>query len=147
MQILDDFERAVDAGKTKHDFDILYKGVEMIYKDLKEFLKQKGLKEIEAKGKPFNPHEHEAMMQEERDNYPEDHIVEEFQKGYTLNGRIIRPAKVKVAKRAKGVPRSEDSPKGDEVEERPDDESRTRAERSEASPKGTNDENQEVHNE
>lgn len=99
LKILDDFERAVEAGKHKHDFDILYKGVEMIWKDLKEFLKQKGLKEIETKGKPFNPHEHEAMMQEETGEHPEDHVVEEFQKGYILNGRVIRPAKVKVSKK------------------------------------------------
>ena len=99
LKILDDFERAVEAGKSKHDFDILYKGVEMIWNDLKEFLKQKGLKEIEAKGKPFNPHEHEAMMQEERDDEPEGHVVEEFQKGYKLNDRVIRPAKVKVSKK------------------------------------------------
>ena len=99
LKIIDDFERAVEAGKTKHDFDVLYKGIEMIYKDFKEFLKQKGLKEIEARGKPFNPNEHEAMMQEETDEHPEDCVVEEFQKGYTFNGRVIRPAKVKVAKK------------------------------------------------
>ena len=99
MQILDDFERAVDSGKTKHDFDVLYKGIEMIYGDLRGFLKEKGLKEIEAEGKPFNPNEHEAMMQEETDKHPEDYVVEEFQKGYTLNGRVIRPSKVKVAKK------------------------------------------------
>ena len=98
LKILDDFERAVEAGKTKHDFEILYKGVEMIWKDLKEFLKKKGLTEIDAKGKPFNPHEHEAMMQEESKDYPEDHVIEELQKGYMLNGRVIRPAKVKVSK-------------------------------------------------
>jgi len=99
LKILDDFERAVEAGKVKHDFDTLYKGIEMIHKDLRGFLKEKGVKEIEAKGKLFNPNEHEAMMQEETDKHPEDHIVEEFQKGYTLNGRVIRPAKVKVAKK------------------------------------------------
>jgi molecular chaperone GrpE len=99
LNIIDDFERAVEAGKTKHDFDVLYKGIEMIHKDFKEFLKQKGLKEIEAEGKPFNPHEHEAMMQEETDKHPEDYVVEEFQKGYTFNGRVIRPSKVKVAKK------------------------------------------------
>ena len=99
LRIVDDFERAVEAGKTKHDFDVLYKGVEMIWKDLREFLKQKGVKEIEAKGKPFDPHAHEAMMQEEREDCPEDHVIEELQKGYVLNGRVIRPVKVKVAKK------------------------------------------------
>lgn len=101
LKIVDDFERAVEAGKSKHDFDVLYEGIEMIYKDTKEFLKKNGVAEIDAKGKPFNPHEHEAMMQEETDEHPEGHVSEEFQKGYMLNGRIIRPAKVKVAKRAK----------------------------------------------
>ena len=99
MKIIDDFERAVEAGKTKHDFDVLYKGIEMIHNDLKNFLKEEGIKEIEAKGKPFDPHEHEAMMQEETDAHPEDYVIEELQKGYTFNGRVIRPSKVKVAKK------------------------------------------------
>ncbi len=120
LNILDDFERAVKAGKSKHDFDILYKGVEMIWKDMKEFLKKKGVREIDAQGKPFNPHEHEAMMQEERDDYPEDHITEEFQKGYMLNDRIIRPAKVKVSKRPKESPRSPERVEGSEAEGKPE---------------------------
>ena len=99
LKILDDFERAVEAGKKKHDFDVLHKGVELIWIDFKEFLKQKGLEEIEAIGKPFDPHEHEAMMQEETEEHPENYVVEEFQKGYKLNDRVIRPAKVKVAKK------------------------------------------------
>nr|MBU1327602.1 nucleotide exchange factor GrpE [Candidatus Omnitrophota bacterium] len=101
LKILDDFERAVEAGKIKHDFDILYKGIEMIHKDLSDFLKEEGIKEIEAEGKLFNPHEHEAMMQEETGDHPEDYVIEELQKGYTLNGRVIRPSKVKVAKKPK----------------------------------------------
>ena len=104
LKILDDFERAVEAGKTKHDFDILYKGIEMIHNDLRYFLKQQGIEQIEAKGKPFNPHEHEAMMQQETDAHPEDYVIEELQKGYTFNGRVMRPSKVKVAKRPKGAP-------------------------------------------
>jgi molecular chaperone GrpE len=103
LKITDDFERAVEAGRTKHDFDILYKGIEMIHNDLKIFLKEEGIKEIEAKGKPFNPHEHEAMMQEETDAYPEDYVIEELQKGYIFNGRVIRPSKVKVAKKKNSV--------------------------------------------
>ena len=99
LKILDDFERAVEAGKKKHDFDVLHKGIELIWIDFKEFLKQKGLEEIEAKGKPFDPHEHDAMMQEETEEHPENYVVEEFQKGYKLNDRVIRPAKVKVSKK------------------------------------------------
>ena len=62
-------------------------------------MKEEGIKVIEALGKPFNPHEHEALMQEETDAHPEDYVIEELQKGYTLNGRVIRPSKVKVAKK------------------------------------------------
>ncbi|MBU4312018.1 MAG: nucleotide exchange factor GrpE [Candidatus Omnitrophica bacterium] len=120
LNVLDDFERAVKAGKSKHDFDVLYKGIEMIWKDMNEFLKKKGVKEIDTQGKPFNPHEHEAMMQEERDDCPEDHVTEEFQKGYMLNDRIIRPAKVKVSKRPKGAPRSPERVEGSEVEGKPE---------------------------
>jgi len=99
LKILDDFERAVEAGKKKHDFDVLHKGIELIWIDFKEFLKQKGLEEIKAKGKPFDPHEHDAMMQEETEEHPENYVVEELQKGYKLNDRVIRPAKVKVSKK------------------------------------------------
>ncbi|MFH1782298.1 MAG: nucleotide exchange factor GrpE [Candidatus Omnitrophota bacterium] len=99
LKILDDFQRAHEAGKKKHDFEVLYKGVEMIYKDLKDFLSKKGVKEIESIGKPFDPNEHEAMMQCESDDVPEDHVIEEFQKGYMLNGRVIRPSKVKISKK------------------------------------------------
>lgn len=99
LNIVDDFDRAVEAGKSKHDFDVLYKGIEMIHKDMKEFLEKYGVKEIVANGKPFNPNEHEAMMQEESNEHPEDHVVEELQKGYMLNGRVIRPSKVKVSKK------------------------------------------------
>ena len=103
LKILDDFERAVEAGKIKHDFDILYKGIEMIHKDLMGFLKEEGIKEIEAKGRPFNPHEHEAMMQEETDAHPENYVIEELQKGYTFNGRVIRPSKVRLLRSYKGT--------------------------------------------
>lgn len=114
LKILDDFERAVEAGKSKHDFDVLYKGIEMIWKDMREFLSKKGVKEIGARGKLFNPHEHEAMMQEERDDHPEDHVIEELQKGYTMNGRIIRPSKVKVSKKPNAQKNGEKPETGDE---------------------------------
>ena len=90
----------------------------MIHKDLKEFLKQKGVEEIGAEGKPFNPHEHEAMMQEETEEHPEDHVIQELQKGYTLNGRVIRPSKVKVSKQPNKVPvEGEGEQKKDQKEE------------------------------
>jgi molecular chaperone GrpE len=61
-------------------------------------LKEYGTKPIEAEGKLFDPHYHEALMQVENKDVPEHTIVEELQKGYLLNDRVIRTAKVKVSK-------------------------------------------------
>jgi len=99
LNILDDLERSVDAARTKHeDYDAFLKGVEMVMVHVYEMLKKNGVKAIDAKGKTFDPHLHEAMMQEETDKAKEGTIVEEFQKGYMFDGRVIRTSKVKVAK-------------------------------------------------
>ncbi|MFH1062701.1 MAG: nucleotide exchange factor GrpE [Candidatus Omnitrophota bacterium] len=98
IPFVDDFKRAFAAADQTKDFEVLHKGVEMILKHLIELLKQKGVTEIEAVGKKFDPAFHEAMLQVETDEHPEDTIVEEFQKGYLLNDRVLRAAKVKVAK-------------------------------------------------
>lgn len=99
LGILDDLERSVDAAQAKHeDPQAFLKGIEMILAHLYEMLKKKGVKAIESKGKKFDPHIHEALMQEETDKFKEDIITEELQKGYMLEDRVIRTAKVKVAK-------------------------------------------------
>jgi molecular chaperone GrpE len=101
LNILDDLERAVGLAESKHqDLDAFLKGVEMILAHLYEMLKDFGLKPIEAEGKLFDPHYHEAMMQVENKDLPEHTIVEELQKGYLLNDRVIRTAKVKVSKKS-----------------------------------------------
>jgi len=87
LDILDDFELAL-----KHNQD---KGVEMIYSKLYSLLEKKGLKLIKAKGK-FNPEIHEALIQEQGSEG--GIILEELQKGYTLNEKVIRPSKVKISK-------------------------------------------------
>ena len=103
LNILDDLERSVEAARTKHeDYDAFLKGVEMVMAHVYEMLKKNGVKAIDAKSKTFDPHLHEAMMQEETDKAKEGTIVEEFQKGYTFDGRVIRTSKVKVAT-AKGA--------------------------------------------
>jgi len=73
------------------------KGLEMILAHLYDMLKEYGVKPIEAQGKLFDPHYHEALMQTEDKEVPEHTIVEELQKGYLLNDRVIRTAKVKVS--------------------------------------------------
>lgn len=102
LGILDDLERSIEAAQTKHeDPQAFLKGIEMILAHLYEMLKKKGIKPIEAKGKKFDPHLHEALMQEESDKFDEDAVMEEFQKGYTLEDRVIRTSKVKVATKKK----------------------------------------------
>jgi molecular chaperone GrpE len=100
LNVLDDLERAVELAQTKHqDMPAFLKGVEMILAHLYETLKEYGVKPIEAQGKLFDPHFHEALMQVEDKNLPEHTIVEELQKGYLLNDRVIRTTKVKVSKK------------------------------------------------
>ena len=99
LSVLDDLERSVEAAKTKHeDYDAFLKGIEMVMAHVYEMLKKNHVKPIEAKGKMFDPNLHEVLMQEETDKAKEGTVVEEFQKGYTLDGRVIRTSKVKVAK-------------------------------------------------
>ena len=101
LNILDDLERTVELAQTKHqDLPAFLKGVEMILAHLYEMLKEYGLKPIEAEGKVFDPHYHEALMQIENKDVPEQTIVEELQKGYLLNDRVIRTSKVKVSKKS-----------------------------------------------
>jgi molecular chaperone GrpE len=100
LNILDDLERSVSLAEThKEDLTAFLKGVEMILAHLYEMLKEYGLKPIEAEGKIFDPHYHEALLQVENKELPEHTVVEELQKGYLLNERVIRTAKVKVSKK------------------------------------------------
>jgi len=100
LNILDDLERAVDLAESKHqDLAAFLKGVEMILAHLYDMVKEYGVKPIEAEGKLFDPNFHEALMQVEDNTKPEHTIVEELQKGYLLNDRVIRTAKVKVSKK------------------------------------------------
>ncbi len=98
LSVLDDLERSVEAARSKHeDYAAFLKGVEMVMAHIYEMLKENGVKPIDTKGKMFDPHCHEVLMQEENDKAPEGMVLEEFQKGYFLGDRIVRTAKVKVA--------------------------------------------------
>ena len=99
LGILDDLDRSVDAASQKHeDYEAFLKGVEMILAHIYDLLKKNRVEIIETKSKKFDPNFHEALLQVETNDYPEGSIVEELQRGYTMNGRVIRTAKVKVAK-------------------------------------------------
>ena len=97
---IDNLERAENASAETKNFDALVEGVNMILRNLKYMLSEEGVEEVEAdKGVQFNPYEHQAMMTEEKDNLDNDVIVQVFQKGYKLKGKVIRPAMVTVNKK------------------------------------------------
>ncbi|HAJ57380.1 MAG TPA: nucleotide exchange factor GrpE [Candidatus Omnitrophica bacterium] len=100
LGILDDLERSVEAAEEgQENFNAFLKGIEMILAHLYELLKHKGVAPIAAKGKKFNPHEHEALLQTETSDNEDEEVIEELQKGYKIGDRVIRTAKVRVAKK------------------------------------------------
>ena len=97
---IDNLERAENASAETKNFDALVEGVNMILRNLKYMLSEEGVEEVEAdEGVQFNPYEHQAMMTEEKDDLDNDVIVQVFQKGYKLKGKVIRPAMVTVNKK------------------------------------------------
>ncbi len=97
---LDDLHRSIDAVKAKPDMDPnLIKGLELVIKRINDMLEKNGVKAIEAKGKPFHHDHHEVLLQEETDEHEDGHVLEEFQKGYKLHDKVVRTAKVKLAKK------------------------------------------------
>jgi len=99
LSVVDDLERAVEAGKSSSNKEVLVSGVEMVLKEFQVALAEGGLSQIEAVGKPLDPKLHEAVATVETDQYPENIIVRVLRKGYSLNGRVIRPSMVEVVKK------------------------------------------------
>ena len=100
LENIDNLERAENASAETKNFDALVEGVNMILRNLKYMLSEEGVEEVEAgEGVKFNPYEHQAMMTEEKDGLDNDVIVQVFQKGYKLKGKVIRPAMVTVNKK------------------------------------------------
>ncbi|WP_084374921.1 nucleotide exchange factor GrpE [Neobacillus soli] len=93
---LDNFERAMKIEADGEQTKSLLQGMDMIYRSLLDALKNEGVEPIEAVGKEFDPHQHQAVMQGEDENYGSNIVTDEFQKGYLLKDRVIRPAMVKV---------------------------------------------------
>ncbi|WP_042458709.1 nucleotide exchange factor GrpE [Neobacillus dielmonensis] len=96
LPVMDNFERALQIEVDNDQAKSLLQGMEMVYRSLTDALKKEGVEPIEAIGKEFNPHQHQAVMQGEDPNYGSNTVIEEFQKGYLLKDRVIRPAMVKV---------------------------------------------------
>ncbi|WP_142827781.1 nucleotide exchange factor GrpE [Planococcus soli] len=96
LPVLDNFERALTLKTNSEESASLLKGVEMVQKSLTEAVSREGLEEIKAVGEPFDPNFHQAVMQERDDSAEPGTVLQELQKGYTLKGRVLRPAMVKV---------------------------------------------------
>jgi len=94
VPVLDDFERALGADSASPEYA---KGVQMIYQRMAESLKKTGLEPIESVGKPFDPHQHQAIERVETTESPENTVIGEFQRGYNFKGKLLRPSMVRVA--------------------------------------------------
>ena len=100
LPVLDGFERALAAHPAQDDYR---KGVELIYRSLWDTLTKEGLERIVAQGKPFDPHFHEAIERVETHEHPDNSVLQVFQHGYLLDGRVLRPSLVRVSVSPEGA--------------------------------------------
>jgi molecular chaperone GrpE len=98
LPIVDDFERALKVESADRNYA---RGMDLIYNRLSEALKKLGLEPIESIGQQFDPNLHHAVDRQETDQYEDQSVMEEYQRGYNFRGRLLRPAMVKVAIRTK----------------------------------------------
>ena len=98
IPVIDDFERSIQHAEKDDKKSPMLEGVTMIYKNLLNVMKKRGLMEIEAVGKEFNPDEHNALLQMDSDEYDSGYVVDQHAKGYKLRDRVIRHSQVIVAK-------------------------------------------------
>jgi molecular chaperone GrpE len=94
LPVLDSFERSLEAECSDENFK---NGMGMIYNQLKNFLTQMNVTEIEALGAEFDPNVHNAIQQQDGTDYASNHVCSVFQKGYMLGDKLVRPAMVAVA--------------------------------------------------
>jgi len=98
----DDLVRALNLLKTLENMDGIKNGFELIIKNFEKLLAEEGVKPMNSEGEKFDPYKHEAIIiEEDRDDLPENTILEEITKGYYIKEKILRPAKVKISKKSK----------------------------------------------
>ena len=98
LSVMDNFERSLEQAKTSQEVEPVIEGIEMIRKQFVSALEKFDVKPFESVGEPFDPERHEAMAQQEHDEYEENTVIEEYQKGYFLKEKLLRPARVIVSK-------------------------------------------------
>jgi molecular chaperone GrpE len=99
LPLVDGMDRALEHACNSEDFEAFRKGLKLLQGQLLGCLQKHGVEMIDTAGKDFDPHVHEAMMQVESAEHEDSQVVGEFERGYLLNGRLLRPAKVSVCKR------------------------------------------------
>lgn len=98
LPVMDNLEMALSHSNNENSLHALREGVELTLKGLRDTLEKSGLEEIKAEGEPFDPNYHHAVSEQEDENVEAGIILQELQRGYTLNKRLIRPAMVLVSK-------------------------------------------------
>ena len=98
IPIIDNFERALSADPAKADAGTLLKGLQIVYDQLITQLRQQNIEPIAPEpGTPFDPNQHQAILQQPTDKYDQPTVTQLLQKGYSLHGRVLRPAQVAVS--------------------------------------------------
>ena len=97
LDVLDDLERALENRPEEGEGALWAEGIELIYQKLQSKLEAEGLELMDAEGEKFDPNLHEALMQEENEDYESGQVIEVVQNGYWIGKRVLRPAQVRVA--------------------------------------------------
>jgi len=113
---LDNFEHALEGAKKAESVDSVLEGVKLVFDHMLDALKGHGVERIESVGDEFDPNVHEALMRRSEEDKPDNVVLEAFQPGYTINGQVLRPAKVIVNKLPE-APKEEHKIDEEQVEE------------------------------
>jgi molecular chaperone GrpE len=108
LPVMDNFEHTMAHAESAEDVEAVVKGVKIIYDQMLDILRSHDVEQISALGEKFDPALHQAMLQKTDEEKEDEVVLEEYQKGYRLNGRVIRPAKVVVNKLASGEAEAEE---------------------------------------
>jgi len=103
LGVVDDFERSMEVSKTADDRAAVVEGLRLVFDNLMKELRSHGLEPIEALNEPFDPHVHEAVLQQPSADAPPGVVLHEIAKGYRLGERVLRPAKVVVSRAAENA--------------------------------------------
>jgi molecular chaperone GrpE len=98
LSVVDNLERAVESSNGNHQAKSVVEGVQMTLDELMKILERFKVEQLESMHQPFDPTFHQAVAQQPSESHPDNTVIEEFQKGYTLHGRLLRPAMVVVSK-------------------------------------------------